>query len=137
MPRSILSLLAAAALALVAPPAFAQTAPAAPTCTQGQAGLAPTATLTFTAPTTNTDGTPIAGPVTYNILEGTSPTDLAMVSKGVSGSPVTINAGLADGTTAYFAVVTVDAHGNLSALSNIACKTFPAGTPSTVTITIT
>ena len=115
-------------------PVFAQTAPA---CVQGKSGVPPTATITFTAPTTNTDGTPVLTPLTYEIFEGSSASSLALVSKGLSGSPITVNTGLHDGTTEYFAVAAVDANGTTSAPSNVVCKTFAVGVPNTVTITIT
>lgn len=125
--------LAAAALFAVMP-AFAQTAP---TCITGTAGVAPTATLSFTAPTTNTDGTAIAAPVTYEVFEGSASGKETLAAKGLAGSPITVNTGLTDGTTAYFYVVVVDANGNPSAQSNEVCKAFPAGVPKSVTITIT
>lgn len=110
---------------------------AGPTCVVGKVGLAPAATLTFTAPTTNTDGTPIATPLTYDLFEGTSPSALYPVAKGLTGSPVTVDTGLKDGTTVYFDLTVVDAHGTMSAPSNVVCKTFPSAVPGTVTITIT
>jgi hypothetical protein len=109
----------------------------APTCVVGKVGIAPAATLTFTAPTTNTDGTPIATPLTYDLFEGTSPSTLYPVAKGLTGSPVTVNTGLKDGTTVYFDLTVVDAHGTMSAPSNVVCKMFPSAVPGTVTITIT
>ena len=132
--KSAAAILAAAALALVAAPAFAQTAP---TCVQGKAGVAPTATITFTAPTTNTDGTPIATPVTYEIFQGTASGQETLAAKGQAGSPITVSTGLKDGTTIYWYVEAVDGNGNPSAPSNEVCKAFPAGVPNTVTITIT
>ncbi len=140
--RKLISVVALGAIALLCVPvAFASTgsfgAASSLTCAQGRTGIAPTASITFTAPTTNTDGTPIAGPLTYDILQGTSPSSLSVVAKGVSGSPVLLNTGLSPGTTAYFAVVVVDAHGNQSAMSNVACKTFPASVPATVVIQLT
>jgi predicted phage tail protein len=129
------ALAAAAALALAgAPLAFAQTAP---TCVQGKVGVAPAATITFTAPTTNTDGTPIATPLTYEIFEGTASGAETLAAKGLAGSPIAVNTGLKDGTTVYFYVEAVDANGAASAPSNEVCKSFPAGVPSSVTITIT
>ena len=125
--------LAAAALFAVMP-AFAQTAP---TCITGTAGVAPTATLSFTAPSTNTDGTPIAGPVTYEVYQGGTSGGETLAASGVKGSPLTINTGLKDATTIYWYVRVVDALGDISAESNEVCKTFPAGVPSAVTITIT
>lgn len=121
-------------LAILPGIAFAQTAP---TCVQGKAGIAPTASITFTPATTNTDGTPIATPVTYELLQGNSATTLTVVAKGLTGSPIAVNTGLVDGTTVYWALVTVDGNGASSAQSNVVCKIFPAGVPNSVTITIT
>lgn len=127
----------AAALAAIAvacaPSAFSQTA----SCVQGRSGVAPAATLTFTPPTTNTDGTPVVGPLTYEILQGPAAASLAVAAKGLAGSPITVNTGLGAGATVYFAVVAVDAKGNASAQSNVVCKTFPASIPSAISITIT
>ena len=122
-----------AAAALVVPSAFATT----PTCIEGAAGVAPTATLTFTAPTVNTDGTPVATPLTYELYEGSTSGAEALVASGLSSSPVTVSTGLKAGTTAYFYIRVVDAKGNVSAPSNEVCKSFPASTPASVTITIT
>jgi predicted phage tail protein len=131
--RKLIIVIAAAASALLA----ATAAFAAPTCVMGVAGVAPTATLTFTAPTTNTDGTPIATPLTYEVFEGSTSGGEALAAKGLAGSPITVNTGLKDNTTVYFYVEVVDANGNASAPSNEVCKTFPAAVPSTVTITVT
>ena len=112
---------------------FAQTAPV---CVVGKSGVAPTASITFTAPTTNTDGTPIATPLTYELFQGIASGQETLVAKGLSGSPISVTTGLADGETLYWFVEVVDANGNVSAPSNEVCKTFPAAVPSSVTITI-
>ena len=108
----------------------------AATCAVGTVGAAPVASITFTAPTTNTDGTPVDGPLIYELFQGSSPFSLAPVAKGLTGSPVSVKTGLTDGTTVYWDVVAIAADGSASAPSNIACKTFPAGVPHTVTITV-
>jgi hypothetical protein len=110
---------------------------AAPTCTAGVAGVAPVATLSFTAPTQNTDGTPIATPLTYNVFQGTTSGGEVKVGSAAAGSPIVINTGLAYGTTFYFYITVTDAHGTSSAPSNEGCKTFPAGVPGTIVITLT
>jgi predicted phage tail protein len=133
MRKFALLLAALVVAALVAPAAFAT----GPTCIQGTSGVAPTATLTFTAPTTNTDGTAIATPLTYEIFEGSTSGGEALAAKGLAGSPITVNTGLKDGTTTYFYIEVVDANGSTSAPSNEVCKAFPAGVPNAVTITIT
>jgi hypothetical protein len=113
-------------------------APTSSSCVAGSAGVAPIATITFVAPTMNTDGSTIAGsqlPLSYQIFQGSSPTTLAKVAT-VSASPATVTVGLTAGTTAYFAVAVVDALGNSSPQSNVVCKSFPGSAPNTITITI-
>lgn len=120
--------------ALIALFAFA-TAEAATTCVQGASGTPPVATLTFAAPTLNTDGTPITLPLTYTVLMGTSSGAETQLSSGLSGSPVVINTGLKGGGSYYFEVFAVDSNGN-GVTSNEVCKSFPASTPAAITITI-
>lgn len=110
---------------------------AGPTCVAGTKGATPTATITFTAPTTNSDGTPISTPLTYLLFQGTASGAEVKVNTPVTGSPATITTGLQDNTTIYFYLVVVDANGFNSVPSNEVCKTFPAGVPGAVTITIT
>jgi len=132
MHRTLTLIPALAALAILATPALAAT----PTCVQGKAGVAPTATITFTAPTTNTDGTAISGALTYELFQGSSPTALTPVAKGLTSSPISVSTGLKDAETVYWDVVAVASDGTASAPSNVVCKTFPAGVPNAVTITI-
>jgi hypothetical protein len=123
---------------------LAQSRPSAPvyrdvgaaSCVAGDATTAPTATLSFTAPTTNVDGTPIAGPLTYNLYQGTTSGGETQAATKLTGSPIAITTGLKVATTYYFEVTAVDANGNESSRSNEVCKTFPAAAPNTVTITI-
>lgn len=101
----------------------------------------PSATLTWTAPTTNTDGTPITGTLTFNVYQGSGASVSACtlgttaVQTGISGTTVTVTSGLADGTTACFAVTAVEG-GVESAKSNTATKTFPPATPLAPTLTV-
>lgn len=108
----------------------------AQTCVTGASGVAPTASITFVAPTTNTDGTTVVPPLTYNVYQSTSSGSEVKVASALKGSPVTVTTGLTPKTTVYFKVSVTDANGNESALSNEVCKTFPASVPSSVTITI-
>lgn len=96
----------------------------------------PAATLTWTAPTTNTDGTPITGTLSFNVYQGPTGAEGATpVQTGLSGTSVTITLGLADGTTVCFKVTAVEG-GQESAKSNEACKTFPAATPNAPSLTV-
>ena len=83
-----------------------------------------TATLSWTAPTENTNGTPVTTLAGYTIQYGTSESAL---SQTVSiNSPSTLSytiTGLTPGTW-YFAVVAVAADGTQSALSGIVSKAF-------------
>ena len=116
-----------------APIAYAAT----PTCVQGTPGVAPAATLNFTAPTLDTDGTPISTPLTYNLYMASASGQETKVASALMGSPINVSTGLKANSTFYFQVTTVDKNGVESALSNEVCKIFPASTPSAVVITIT
>ena len=98
---------------------------------------APTATLTWGAVTTYSDGTtiPSSCPVTYNIYQGASATSLTKVASGVTALTDSITTGLSDGTTVFWAVTAV-ACAVEGAQSNVAQKVFAAGTPGTVTLTV-
>jgi hypothetical protein len=81
-----------------------------------------TATLTWAAPTTNTNGTPLTPLSGYTIYYGTSPgtfTQSMVVSSSTTSYTVT---GLAAGTW-YFAVAANAADGTESAKSNVGSKT--------------
>lgn len=130
--RRILPLLLALS-GLVAVTASAQTAP---TCVQAASGKAPAATLTFTAPTQNTDGTAIATPLSYTLYQGTASGQETKVATALTGSPIHLTTGLQDATTYYWYLTVTDAKGQTSAPSNEACMAFPPGVPMTVTITV-
>jgi hypothetical protein len=91
--------------------------------------VAPTITLTFTAPTTNTNGTAITLPLTYTVFQGATSGSEVQVASGLTGSPIVVNTGLTAGSTAYVYLVVVDANGD-SVPSTEACKTFPAAAPA-------
>lgn len=119
-------------LALLLLPFAAQ----AQTCVNGASGIAPTANINFTAPTTNTDGTPVAGPLTYNVYQSSTSGAEVKVASALKGSPITVSTGLTPKSTVYFKISVTDANGQEGALSNEVCKTFPASVPGTITITI-
>jgi hypothetical protein len=82
-----------------------------------------TATLTWVAPTQNTDGTPVTTLSGYHIYYGTAPGALTQ-SIAISGATTTSYeiTGLSSGTW-YFAVAADAADGTESAPSNIGSKT--------------
>jgi hypothetical protein len=94
-----------------------------------------TATINWTAPTQNEDGSPITDALTYNLYQGaqgstTKPrvaTGLTTGSRVVSGLPA---------GTVCFEVTAVNSRGGESAKSNEACKSFPFPAPNAVTITV-
>ncbi len=102
---------------------------------QGQISLAPftvtvaqansgtgNASLSWTAPTTNTDGTVLTDLVGYKIYYGTSASSLSNVLTVSSGVNSYVIEGLASGTW-YFAVQSYTSAGTVSALSNVVSKT--------------
>lgn len=81
------------------------------------------ATLSWTAPTENTDGTPITGLAGYHIYYGTSEGSMSTTVTVADASEISyVVGGLAPGTY-YFAVVAYNSAGADSAQSNIASKT--------------
>lgn len=106
-------------------------------CGASFAQAAPTAAITYTAPTTYSDGTPIPSTVaiTYNLYQGTSATTLVKVASGLTALSTTVTTGLVDGQT-YFWAVTAVAGGLEGAKSNVASKVFAAVAPGSVTITV-
>ncbi len=119
-----------AALALAA--ASMAEAQAAPTCAVGKTGILPAATIAFTAPATNADGSALSLPLTYNLYQSLTSTAEVKVASALSGSPIAVSTGLTSKTTYYFKVSVTDAAGNESTLSAEVCKTFPASPPGTV-----
>jgi hypothetical protein len=88
--------------------------------------LAPpgSATVQWVAPTNNTNGSALTDLAGYVVYWGTSSNALTQTSTVSNASATSYKvAGLAAGTW-YFAVQAYDSHGNQSALSNIASKTF-------------
>jgi hypothetical protein len=120
-------------LCVISPLALAQSTP---TCVQGVPGAPPTATLTFTPPTANTDGSALSLPLTYNLYQSTTSGSEVLVTSALKGSPIAVTTGVTPRTTYYWKISVTDAGGNVSVLSNEVCKTFPASVPGAVTITI-
>lgn len=117
--------------AVLSAPAFAQ----APVCTVAKVGT-PSASISFVAPTLDTNGVALVGPITYNVYQGTITGGETKVASGLVGSPIAVTLGLTGGKSYYWYVTAVNVLGE-SAPSNEVCKTFPSALPGTVTITIT
>jgi|GEM_PF-2630479 len=82
------------------------------------------ASLSWTAPTTNTNGTPVTNLAGYKLLIGNGPGSYQQkidVGKVLSYSDSTLN----DGSTYYFAVTAYDTSGVESGYSNEVSKTLP------------
>lgn len=84
-----------------------------------------TANLTWTAPTTNTDGTPITNLAGYYVYYGTSASSLSQMVQVAGATMTTCSiAQLASGTW-YFAVTAYLSDGTQSAPSNVVSATLP------------
>ena len=91
------------------------TAPAAP--------VTATATLKWTAPTQNTDGSALADLAGYNIYYGTDASALTQTIQVTNASALSyVVTGLAKGTTWYFKVTSYTAAGQESAPSAVTSK---------------
>jgi hypothetical protein len=96
--------------------------------------FAATATVSWSAPSTNTDGSAISGALTYNVYQ-----NAVKVQSGVAGTSATVTSGLTAGSTQCFTVSAIES-GVEGAQSLPACVTLQALTPNapalpTVTIT--
>lgn len=96
-----------------------------------------TATITFTAPTTRTDGTNVSGALTYEVWQGLKGATKTRVGT-ISTTNTTVSTGLVGGAEYCWHVIAVEAaNPTKSAPSNEACKAFDQSGPNTVTITVT
>jgi Fibronectin type III domain len=88
-----------------------------------EANSGSSATLSWEAPTTNTNGTPLMDLAGYRIYYGSSATDLSQSAEITSvGIQTYVIDDLGPGTW-YFAIMAVTSTGAESALSNIVAKT--------------
>lgn len=94
------------------------------------------AVVSFTAATGRTDGSTIAGAVSYEIYQGLKGATKVKVGT-ITTTSATLTTGLAGGNEYCWDVVTVEA-GNpaVSVHSAEACKAFSLAAPNTVTITV-
>jgi hypothetical protein len=84
-------------------------------------GTTGSATLMWTPPSTNTDGTPVSL-ASFNVYSGTSPATLAYAATAAGNTTSYTVAGLPAGTY-YFAVTAVSSTGAESAMSSTGSKT--------------
>lgn len=92
-----------------------------------------TATLSWQAPTTFSDGSPVGStPITYNVYQGLQGQAKTKTQSAVTQTSATVSSGLAAGNTYCFTVTAV-ANSLESAPSNEACKTFPQVAPAAPT----
>jgi hypothetical protein len=100
------------------------------------AQAARTATITFVAPTTRTDGSTITGTLSYEVWQGLKGGTKAKAGT-INNTSTTISTGLQGGREYCWYVIAVEAGGGSSAPSNEACKAFSLSEPNVVTITVT
>jgi len=92
--------------------------------------FAGTATLNWTAPTTNTDGSPITGALTYRVYGALQGSTKALIGTGISPY---VHTQVPTGTFCY--AVTAVVAGIESAQTPEVCRVIPAPTPNPPTIT--
>jgi hypothetical protein len=92
----------------------------------------PVVTLSWSAPTLNTDGSAITPPLTYNLYQGGSATSLAKVQTGLTSTSTTVSAGLTPGSTQFFSVTAVE-NGQESAQETPVSVGIPEPVPSAPT----
>jgi hypothetical protein len=132
MKRIIISMFAIVAISIVFACVYVASGSAA---TPTPAATVPSALLTWSATTANTDGSPALN-ITYNVYQGLSG-KLSKSVSGVNALTATITTGLTRGVTECFAVTAVEA-GVESAQSAQACAAIGIATPLTPTsVTVT
>lgn len=98
----------------------------------------PSAAVSWSAPTANTDGSAIpAGALTYNLYQGLTGAEVK-VQSALTAAATTVTAGLTAGTSQCFTVTAVEA-GVESAPSAETCALIPKpvpGVPTQITVVI-
>lgn len=98
----------------------------------------PSAAVSWTAPTTNTDGSAIpAGSLTYNLYQGLTGAEVK-VQSALTAASTTVTTGLTAGTNQCFTVTAVEA-GVESGPSAETCALIPKpvpGVPTQITVVI-
>jgi hypothetical protein len=93
-----------------------------PTGDPSEASAGGSASLTWTAPTENTDGTPLTDLAGYTIYYGTSPTDLTQTIQLPNPGATSYEVSNLSAGTYYFAVAAYTALGTQSAQSSVVSK---------------
>lgn len=89
----------------------------------------PQVSLGWTAPTLNTDGTTITGPMTYNLYQApASGQPFVKIQTGITGPSAVVSSGVSPGTVPCFTVTAVVAAME-SAQSAQVCATLPLSVP--------
>ena len=83
------------------------------------------ATVTWTRPTLNTDGSPLSNASGYRIEYGISPTNLTLSVYATDASNTSATIGGLGAGTYYFAVATLNSAGVASARSDVVSKAVP------------
>ena len=102
-------------------------------CLTASSAFPGTATLSWDAPTTNADGTPLTDLAGYKVYYGTASHTYSQNIDVNNVTTYTVN-NLTDGTTYFFTVTAYDTGSNESAYSNEVSKTI---TPQQYTLTVT
>lgn len=105
------------------------------TCTWGGSG---SATVNWTAPTTNTDGSKLTDVASYRVVYGTSSSSLTKSKTITDASARSTSVGSLTPATWYFAVRTVNSQGAESNNSNVGSKVIKgASAAKTVNVSVT
>jgi hypothetical protein len=104
------------------------------TCTWGTGA----ATVSWNAPTTNTDGTPLTNLASYRVVYGTSSSSLTRSLSVSDPTARSVTVGSLSPATWYFAVKVVNTAGVESSNSNLASKAVAGGTAArTASVSVT
>ncbi len=97
---------------------------------------APSATVSWVPSVTHADGTPLTGPVTFNVYQqgptiGGVQSPYGLVLTGITANSVTLSTGLPASGSVCFEVTEIETATGLESASSIAiCKTIVAIAPS-------
>jgi hypothetical protein len=103
----------------------ASLAPFSITVNQPSTATSGTATLSWIAPTTNTDGSALTDLAGYKVYYGTSPSSLTNVVNVANAGATSYTISSLSGATWYFGVTAYTTSGDESALSTVVSKSVP------------